>query len=80
MTQRRPHPPFPLRRACAAALCFLPVLACAQGAAADDWRSAPASARIGYETIDLPGGERLGLVGLSYLVEVRPGLCLGPAV
>jgi hypothetical protein len=68
------------RRALAAALCFLPAGAFAQAGPTGDWRSAPASARIGYETITLPGDERMGLVGLSYLVQVRPGLCLGPAV
>ena len=47
---------------------------------ADGWREAPAFGRIGYETIDLPGDERMGLVGLSYLVQARQGLCLGPAV
>jgi hypothetical protein len=55
-------------------------LALAQGDPAEGWRSAPASARIGYETITLPSDEKMGLVGLTYLVQVRPGLCLGPAV
>ena len=64
------------RRALAAALCVLPGLAPAQ----EDWRSLPAAARLGYETITLPGDERMGLVGMSYLVQARPGLCLGPAV
>ena len=80
MSSRRHPPPFLQRRALAAALCLLPAWACAQVASAGDWRSAPASARIGYETITLPGDERLGLVGLAYLVQARPGLCLGPAV
>jgi hypothetical protein len=80
MAHRRPDHPVSPRRAFAAALCFLPALGFAQGAAADDWRSAPAHGRIGYETITLPGDEKMGLVGMSYLVEVRPGLCLGPAV
>jgi hypothetical protein len=68
------------RRALAAALCLLPGLALAQGASAEGWHVAPAFGRIGYETIDLPAGERMGLVGLSYLVQAREGLCLGPAV
>jgi hypothetical protein len=67
------------RRALAAALCFFPWLAMGQ-AAAEAWREAPAFGRIGYETVDLPGGERMGLVGLSYLVQPSEGLCLGPAV
>ena len=44
------------------------------------WRDAPAVGRIGYETIELPSGEKMGLVGLTYLVEPFAGLCLGPAV
>jgi len=41
-----------------------------------------AHGRIGYEQIELPGKERLGLVGTSYLVDVPflPGVSLGPAV
>ncbi len=80
MSSRRHSDPVSQRRALAAALCLAPALALAQDEAADGWRLAPASARLGYETITLPGDERMGLVGLSYLVEVRPGLCLGPAV
>ncbi len=78
-TRRSPHPVLQ-RRALAAALCFLPAWAFAQATPAGDWHALPASARIGYETITLPGDERMGLVGLTYLVEARPGLCLGPAV
>lgn len=68
------------RRALAAALCLLPGLALAQAAPAQGWREAPAFGRIGYETVDLPGAERMGLVGLSYLVQPAEGLCVGPAV
>ena len=64
----------------AAALLGLPGFVLAQATLVDAWRSAPASARIGYETITLPGDERMGMVGMAYLVEARPGLCLGPAV
>jgi hypothetical protein len=41
-----------------------------------------AHARIGFERIELPGGERVGLVGTSYLVDVPAlsGLSVGPAV
>ena len=80
MSFRQHSDPVLQRRALAAALCLLPALALAQAGPAGDWRSAPASARIGYETISLPGDEKMGLVGLAYLVQVRPGLCLGPAV
>jgi len=80
MSTRRSCHPSLQRRALAAALCLVPALALAQGAAHDGWRTAPAFARLGYETITLPGDEKLGLVGLSYLVQARPGLCLGPAV
>ena len=80
MSSRRHCDPVLPRRALAAALCLVPALALAQGDPAEGWRSAPASARIGYETITLPSDEKMGLVGLTYLVQVRPGLCLGPAV
>ncbi|MEO6744005.1 MAG: hypothetical protein ABIS28_14245, partial [Caldimonas sp.] len=41
-----------------------------------------AHARIGFERIKLPGDERVGLVGTSYLVDVPllEGLSAGPAV
>ncbi|HEX7439498.1 MAG TPA: hypothetical protein VF319_05310 [Caldimonas sp.] len=41
-----------------------------------------AHARIGFERIELPQGERVGLLGTSYLVDVAawPGLSIGPAV
>ena len=41
-----------------------------------------AHARIGFERIEFPGGERVGLVGTSYLVDVPAlsGLAVGPAV
>ena len=41
-----------------------------------------AHARIGFERLKLPGHERLGLVGTSYLVDVPglDGLAIGPAV
>ena len=80
MSARRLTYPVPKRRALAAALSFVASAAFAQGAPQSDWRSLPASARIGYETLSLPGDERMGLVGLTYLVEAYPGVCLGPAV
>jgi hypothetical protein len=59
-----------------AALLCAPGLSIAQ---ADSWREAPALARIGYETLTLPGDEKMGLVGMTYLVQPREGLCVGPA-
>lgn len=82
MTPRRLGPRPARRRALAAAFSCLPWLVAAEPATAPDetWRRAAATARLGYETITLPGEERMGLVGSTYLVEVWPGLCLGPAV
>ena len=66
-----------LRRACAAAL---GLAACASAHAGIE--IANAHVRLGFERIELPGKETLGLVGTSYLVDVQglPGLSLGPAV
>jgi len=79
MKARRLHPSTP-RRALAAALCFVSGLALAQTSPDGGWRELPAFARLGYETIELPSGEKMGLAGLSYLVRPAEGLCLGPAV
>jgi hypothetical protein len=67
-------------RACIAALLCAPGLALAQAGVDTGWRDKPAFGRIGYETITLPGDEKMGLVGLSYLVQPTEGLCVGPAV
>lgn len=80
MTARRSLHLSAQRRAFAAALCIGPALALAQAPRSDDWRELPALARLGYETITLPGGEKMGLAGMSYLVQASEGLCLGPAV
>ncbi len=40
----------------------------------------PAQATIGYESVRLPGGERMGLLGISELVQPAPGWWLGPAI
>ncbi len=63
-----------------ASLAVLPGLALAQAEAAPVWTRANADLRAGFETIKLPGNEHLGLLGSSYLIELRPGLCVGPAV
>jgi hypothetical protein len=66
--------------ACIAALLCAPGLALAQAGPGIGWTEKPAFGRIGYETVELPGGEKMGLVGLSYLVQPTEGLCVGPAV
>lgn len=43
-------------------------------------RTLPASAMLGFERVRLPGGERMGLVGASYVMELSPGWWAGPAV
>ena len=49
-------------------------------ALADASLRTPAEAQFGYERIELPGSEGLGLVGASYLLEPLPGLHVGPAL
>lgn len=56
------------------------VLALAAGSAAAQSEWLPARAIFGYERVALPGGERMGLMGLSELVEATPGWWAGPAV
>jgi hypothetical protein len=63
-----------------AGLASLPGFALAQTEAAPVWTRANADLRLGYETVKLPGDEHMGLVGTSYLAELTPGLCVGPAV
>ena len=62
MTARRSLHLSAQRRAFAAALCIGPALALAQAPRSDDWRELPALARLGYETITLPGGEQLAVI------------------
>lgn len=40
----------------------------------------PAEARVTLERLKLPGNEKLGLVGTSYLVDLGGGLAFGPAI
>jgi len=56
--------------------CLLSLL----GGAVAQTQSLPASARLGVETITLPGDEAMGLVGGSYLLEWAPHWLAGPAV
>lgn len=39
----------------------------------------PAQVRLGFERVKLPGGEGMGMVGTSYLLEVAPDWWFGPA-
>ena len=48
--------------------------------AGDGWLRTGARLRLGAESVALPEGERMGLVGASYLLDLQPGLCAGPAV
>jgi len=63
-----------------ASLASLPAFGHAQSDAAPAWTRSNADLRLGFETIKLPGNEHMGLLGTSYLAELRPGLCVGPAV
>jgi hypothetical protein len=73
------HAPDPRSAAIAAACCAAaPARRDAQSAAL---ARPSAHARVGFERIKLPGDERVGLVGTSYLVDVPllEGLSAGPA-
>lgn len=61
-------------------LAALPGVSLAQSAPAGAWARTNVDLRIGYENVKLPGDERMGLVGTSYLVELYEGLCVGPAI
>ena len=63
-----------------ASLALLPGHGLVQSAPEGTWTRANADFRTGFETIKLPGGESMGLLGTSYLVELQRGLCVGPAV
>jgi hypothetical protein len=39
----------------------------------------PATVRLGYERLRLPGGERLGLLGTTFLIDIGGGFAVGPA-
>lgn len=58
---------------------FLPALCWASGSSEATFISRPASFRLGFETIKLPGHESMGMAGGSYLIETLPNLYLGPA-
>ncbi len=46
----------------------------------DGWLKLPARPRVSYETVQSDAGEKMGLVGTTYLIEALPRLCVGPAV
>lgn len=75
-------PPAPARRPCRAlpAAVVLAVAAAAASPAAGQGSGTEARLRLGIENVALPAGELMGLVGTTYLLEVHPGLCAGPAV
>ncbi len=41
-----------------------------------DFTERPATFRLSSETIKLPGDEKMGLIGGSYLIETLPGIYL----
>lgn len=67
-------------RLVAAGLVLLAGGALAEPQSPDAWTRANADLRMSFERVKLPGNEKMGLVGTSYLAELRPGLCVGPAV
>lgn len=78
------HRLLPARRAALrlllACLAGLPACVLAQTEAPPAWTRANADLRAGFETVELPGNARMGLLGTSYLIELQRGLCVGPAV
>ena len=79
MKPRLPSASRQLHRHAAAALALLPGLVLAQSGPADEWTRANVDLRLGFESVKVPGRGQMGLAGMSYLVELRPGLCAGPA-
>jgi len=68
-----------------AAPAWLALLACtasfgALGQSGGHDRAKPLSTLFGYETVTLPGNERMGLLGGSLLFETAPGWWFGPGV
>jgi len=65
-------------------LAAMVVWAAAGSAAAQDsgprLRSLPASAMLGVERLRLPDNERMGLLGVSYVLELAPGWWVGPSM
>jgi hypothetical protein len=40
----------------------------------------PSTLQFGFEQLSLPANEKMGVLGTSYLMEVTPGIQIGPAV
>jgi hypothetical protein len=53
--------------------------ALAQSASTDPLVSTPSHIKLGIEKLKLPGDERMGLIGTSYLIGVGRGFAVGPA-
>lgn len=67
-------------RALATALgLLLAPVAFAQPTADEPLETTPVRMRLNLERTELPGKEGMGLVGTSYLLEVVPGVWVGPA-
>jgi hypothetical protein len=70
------------RRTCACSVGLALLVAVAPAARAQPagaWEFKPSALRLGYETLSLPAGEKMGLVGTTYLVQVHDFACIGPA-
>lgn len=67
------------RRALAAGLCLAGTAATAGAAQPLAVEDVPTSLTVGFERVRLPGGERMGLLGVSYLFEMAPNWWIGPA-
>lgn len=71
----------PMTRLCAALLALsLAGAAAAQDDAQEPLAVRPTHVRLGLEKVKLPGGESVGLVGASYLLDIGHGFAAGPTV
>lgn len=68
------------KSALAAAVLVLQAIAVSAAEDAVRVHALPASAMLGAERLRLPGGERMGLVGAGYVLELAPGWWMGPMV
>ncbi|WP_295639073.1 hypothetical protein [uncultured Methylibium sp.] len=71
--------PGPGLRALATALGLLSAPVAFAQPTAEPIETTPARMRLNLERTELPGNEGMGLVGTSYLLEVVPGVWVGPA-
>jgi hypothetical protein len=69
-----------LSRLAGCAALFVAAAAPVHAQSVGGWKFEPAALRLGYETLKLPAGEKMGLVGATYLVQVHDFVCIGPAV